>query len=116
MHHELTLKEMQKEWKGSYKAYAIGFTFSFLLTTLSFLLVAFKILAGRELVYAIIGLGLVQAIFQLLFFLHLGQEEKPRWETVVFIFMLLLLLIIVIGSLWIMFDLNDRVMMGMTHD
>jgi len=32
---------------------------------------------------------------------------------VVFLFMLLLLLIIVFGSLWIMYDLDERVMAGM---
>jgi cytochrome o ubiquinol oxidase operon protein cyoD len=55
---------------------------------------------------------------QLRFFLHLGQEAKPRWETMIFYFMVLVLLIIALGSLWIMHDLEERVMsnMEMTHD
>lgn len=72
---------------------------------------------GQPLIYTVIALALVQAIVQLLFFLHVGQEAKPRWETVVFYFMVVILFIIAAGSLWIMNDLNDRVMtMEMPHD
>ena len=117
---ELSLKETKKEWHGSLKAYLIGLALSFLLTAASFLLVTEKWLSGQALIYALIGLALVQATCQLIFFLHLGQEAKPRWETFIFYFMLFTLLIIVLGSLWIMYDLNERVMsnmmQGMSHD
>lgn len=107
---DLSLKEIQKEWHGTLKSYLVGFVVCVLLTAASFFLVITRILSGSALMYAIIGLALVQAIIQLLFFLHVGQEAKPRWETVVFYFMLLILLIIVLGSLWIMADLNERMM------
>lgn len=120
MHTDLSLKEMKKEWHGSIKAYAVGFTASLLFTSASFLLVITRVLTGRPLVWTLIALAMVQAIFQLLFFLHVGQEAKPKWETVVFGFMLLLLSIIALGSLWVMDDLKDRVMsdmaMEMPHD
>ncbi len=120
MHAEPSLKEIKKEWHGSLKAYAIGFMASIVLTSASFLLVIAGWLSGQILVYTLIGLAAVQALFQLLFFLHVGQEAKPRWETLVFYFMVLVLFIVVAGSLWIMHDLNDRVMSnmikGMTHD
>lgn len=112
---ELSLKEIQKEWHGTPRAYLIGFISSFVLTAASFTLVMLGLLTGTALIYAIVGLALVQAIVQLLFFLHVGQEAPPRWETLVFAFMVLVLLIIAIGSLWIMNDLNDRVMSGMTE-
>jgi len=117
---ELSLNKIKKEWHGSWKTYIIGFVSSLILTSASFLLVITKALTGRSLIYAIIGLGLTQAIFQLIYFLHLGQESKPRWQMWIFFFMLLILLIVVGGSLWIMSDLNDRVMsdmnMEMHHD
>ena len=116
MHNELSLKEMQKEWHGTYKAYAIGFVSALLLTSASFLLVLTEALTGRALIYTLVALAMVQAVFQLLFFLHVGQEAKPRWETVVFFFMLTLLSIIALGSLWVMDDLNDRVMSGMMKE
>lgn len=113
MDYDLTLKEIKKEWHGTLKAYFIGFGASLLLTVLSFFLVATRTLSNSYLIYAIIGLALIQAVIQLIFFLHLGQEAKPRWETVVFCFMVVVLLIIVIGSLWIMNDLDHRVMADM---
>src|ERR1700722_18754434 len=105
---DLSLKEIQKEWHGTLKSYVIGFLASLLLTAASFSLVITKILSGQLLIFTIFGLAIVQAIVQLLFFLHVGQEAKPRWESLVFYFMVLVLLIVVIGSLWILFDLNDR--------
>jgi len=47
------------------------------------------------------------------FFLHVGEEAKPRWEIISFYFMVVVLFIVVLGTLWIMFDLNTRVMSGM---
>lgn len=120
MHDELSLSEIKKEWHGTWKTYIIGFVSSLLLTTASFFLVITKVLTGKNLIYAVVGLALAQAVFQLIYFLHLGEEAKPRWQLGIFFFMLLILLIVVGGSLWIMNDLNDRVMsnmnMGMPHD
>lgn len=113
MSEELSLQEIKKEWHGSLRSYVIGFIASLTLTSCAFLLVITKMITGRILVYSLIALALIQAVFQLLFFLHVGQEAKPRWETLVFYFMLLVLLIIAMGSLWIMHDLNDRVMSHM---
>lgn len=113
---ELSLKEMQKEWHGSLKSYVIGFFSSLTLTGISFFLVTMKVLSGQYLIYTLVGLAITQAIVQLLFFLHLGQEPKPRWETLIFCFMVLILLIITLGSLWIMNDLNERMMSGMNME
>lgn len=112
---ELSLKEIKKEWHGTLKSYVIGFLACLLFTGASFLLVLTKALSREILIYTLIGFAIAQAIVQLLFFLHLGQEEKPRWETFVFGFMILTLLIVAIGTMWIMYDLNYRVM-EMTHD
>lgn len=111
-----SLDLIKKEWHGSSKSYIIGFILSLLLTVSSFLTVIYKPFQDQYLIYTILFFGLSQAIIQLIFFLHLGKEEKPRWETWIFLFMVLILVIIVAGSLWIMHDLNERTMMNMTMD
>lgn len=115
---ELNFKETLKEWHGTYRSYAIGFIASLLLTFTSFALVHYQLISGHTLIIILIALALVQAFFQLRYFLHLGEEPKPRWETHIFFLMALLLIIIVIGSLWVMHDLEVRTMPNMEqmHD
>lgn len=111
MHKEPDFNEITKEWHGSMNAYLMGLILSVLLTAAAFLLVWVKISINRQvLIFTLIGLAAAQATAQVLFFLHVGEEAKPRWETVVFLFTILVLLIIVVGSLWIMADLNNRLM------
>lgn len=106
-----SLKEIQKEWHGSLKSYIMGFFMCLALTVASFAVVIESALEGHYLVSALIGLAILQATTQLIFFLHIGKEEaKPRWATLAFAFMVTTLLAIVVGSLWVMHDLNKRMM------
>src|ERR1700733_8322319 len=111
----MSLEETQREWHGSLKSYIIGFILCLLLTAVSFLLVYSKLLTGHTLAYTLIGLGIVQAIIQMLFFLHVGQEGKPQRETLSCCFMVMCVLILIIGSLWVLNDLNERVMPEMAQ-
>lgn len=110
---EMSLEEIKKQWHGSYKHYAIGFFGSLILTALSFFLVIAAALEKKSLIYALVALALIQAFIQVRYFLHVGEEPKPKWETGIFFFMVMVVLIIVVGTVWIMYDLNNRVMVGM---
>ena len=110
MSDERSLQELQKGWPQTLKLYAIGFFGSLFLTGLSFSLAIEQFFSKKVLIIVLVFLALVQAFVQLLFFMHFGKEEKPRWMTLIFSFMALVLLIVVLGSLWIIFDLNNRVM------
>ncbi|MFC2049483.1 cytochrome o ubiquinol/quinol oxidase subunit IV [Chlamydiota bacterium] len=111
MHKEPDFNEIQKEWHGTLQAYLIGLGASLFLTGAAYLLVIARAFITREVILlSLIGLAAFQATAQVLFFLHVGEEAKPRWETLVFLFMLLVLLIVVVGTLWIMSDLNHRLM------
>lgn len=98
---------------GTFKSYLTGFLLSILLTLVAYFIVVEHVFSSRILIYTIIGLGIVQMLIQLLFFLHLGQEPKPYWNCQLFLFMITILLIIVIGSLWIMENLRYNVIPGM---
>jgi len=108
--HKESLQQIQKEWHGSYKAYAIGFALSLLLTLIAFAIVITKATSPQLQSYIVVALAFTQAIVQSFFFLHVGRSSYPYWEDIAFGFMLLVLVIITGGSLWIMFDLNNRVM------
>lgn len=110
MEHTAHTMDAGKEAHGTYRSYIIGFVLSIVLTLAAYFLVTEHVLAGWTLIFAIIGLSIVQVLVQLLFFLHLGQEPKPYWNLISFLFMALVVGIIVAGSLWIMYNLDQRVM------
>lgn len=99
-------------------SYAIGFISSVILTVVAYAIVANETIVRNltaPLIAIIISLlASVQLVVQLLFFMHLSEEQRPRWKLMTFIFCFVVLGVIVFGSLWIMFDLNDRMMMSPT--
>jgi cytochrome o ubiquinol oxidase operon protein cyoD len=92
--------------KLSIRPYVIGFISSLVLTLSAYLLVTQRALSRRMLIASVTTLALAQAITQMVFFLHLGRETKPRWKFITFLFMLMVITILVFGSLWIMYNLN----------
>jgi cytochrome o ubiquinol oxidase operon protein cyoD len=55
---------------------------------------------------AFVILALLQLEVQLMFFLHIGHEGKPRWNLIALLFALLVVFILVGGTLWIMNNLQ----------
>ncbi len=96
-------------------SYIVGFISSIALTLAAYYVVVNRAFGKGALIYKIVALAVVQLIVQVVFFLHIGQEKGTRWKLVTFIFAVLVVLIIVIGSLWIMHNL-DYNMMKMTPD
>lgn len=96
--------------EGTLALYFVGFILSIILTLAAYFLVVQSIFSGVALVIAITVLALVQLLVQLIFFLHLGRESKPRWNLMAFLFMILVVLIIGVGSIWIMYNLDYNMM------
>jgi cytochrome o ubiquinol oxidase subunit IV len=95
--------------------YIIGYTTSFLLTSVSFGTVWLTItqdvpLQTWQIIAIVFTFAVIQLFIQLILFLHLGEEKKPRWNLFSFLFMSLVVIIVVVGSLWIMANLNYRMM------
>lgn len=101
--------------QGDFKSYVIGFLISIILTLAAFYLAIEHVLTGFTFDITIAILSLVQVYFQLTLFLHLGHEPRPQWNLYAFWFMLLVVGILVFGSLWIMFNLDYRMMPIMDH-
>lgn len=91
--------------------YVGGFVSALILTFVAYWLVTSKVIEGGWLIALLMGLAVVQFIVQLVFFLHVGSETRPRWNLTALIFMLIILVVIVAGSLWIMNNLNYNMMM-----
>jgi len=96
---------MESNSNASVRSYVTGFVLSVLLTLAAYFIVT-KHLLTRGTVAAIIALAIIQLFVQLVYFLHLGRESKPRWNLMVFAMAAIVVLILVLGSLWIMNHLN----------
>lgn len=91
-----------------YISYVIGFLLSLLTTLLAYFIVVNHIWPPQVLVYTVLGIAVVQLVVQMVFFLHIGRGS--HWKLLTFIFTLLVIAIVVIGSIWIMDNLNYNMM------
>lgn len=96
-------------WNQSFKPLIWGFILSLLLTIASYLL-AGSFFLRSPLKFVILSLGFFQALIQIFLYLQLGNERKPRWNLMMFLFTVLVCIILIGGSLWIMENLNYHVM------
>lgn len=90
------------------RAYVTGFILSVALTLTAYFFVVEEKFAAKTLLISIAGLAVVQLIVQLVFFLHLGRESKPRFNLLMLIFAAGVVFIVVFGSLWIMINLDNN--------
>jgi cytochrome o ubiquinol oxidase operon protein cyoD len=91
---------------GSLKSYTWGFGLSIVFTLAAYLLAHGRTDGGWSLIYLLAVLAIIQLFVQLVFFLHLGRESRPRWNLTVFGFAFMVVAILVFGSLWIMKNLS----------
>jgi len=94
--------------RGTPRSYTIGFALSIILTLVAYIARVKHVLSGKGLMAVLLGLAVVQFVVQLFFFLHIGRETKPRWKLLMLFLMIIFVLIVVLGSLWIMYNLNYR--------
>jgi len=59
-----------------------------------------------------VALALVQLVVQLYFFLHVGKGQNKHWNMAALGFALFVIAILVGGTLWIMHNLQSRMVTG----
>ncbi len=82
---------------GTLTKYTLGFVLSIVLT-----LMAFGLTGVPQVAPLLVGLAVAQLFVQLILFLHIGSESKPRWNLAALVFALIVVTILVGGTLWIM--------------
>lgn len=106
-------KISSRDYKAGRQLYITGFVLSLLCTFGAYLLATHHIgndhaaISHAWLGFGLITLALTQFIVQLIFFLHMGDEAKPRLNLLALSFMVGVVLIVVLGSLWIMANLSS---------
>lgn len=101
--------EPEHNWNTNRKPLYIGYILSIIITFLIYILVAEHQITSNFWLALGISLACSQAIVQLVTFLHLGIENKPYWNLLLFGFMVLIITVVIGGSLFIMHNLNYNV-------
>lgn len=96
-----------------YYSYIVGFVLSVITTFLAYYFVVNEVWPNEVLVYVVLAIAVVQLVVQVVFFLHIGRGSK--WKLITFLFTVLIIAIVVVGSIWIMHNLNYN-MMDMSPD
>jgi len=103
-------KTNPKPTHGTLTSYITGFVLSLVFTLIPYYLVVNKSFKGNALLATIIGFAGVQLVIQVVFFLHLGREKKPRWNLLFLISTVGLIILVVGASIWIMHHLHYNMM------
>ncbi len=96
--------------KGIARMYVAGFLLSLALSFAAYVLATGHDLSHYAAIAALITLALVQFAVQLALFLHMSGDAASRARLVAFGGAMTIVFILIGGSLWIMFDLNQRMM------
>lgn len=103
----------------AFKSYVIGFFGSLALTSFVWLIVNHHVasnhtsISHHTILFLVIMSALIQMVVQMVFFLHLGREKRPYWNLQALLAAAGVILILVLGSIWIMnnlnYSMNDKV-------
>lgn len=101
---------------GTLRSYLIGFVASIILTAIPFWLVMGGVFESKLLTaFFVMGLGAIQIVVHMVFFLHMNTRSEGGWTLMALIFTLVIVGIALAGSLWVMHHLNAN-MMPVTHE
>lgn len=97
-----------KREHGTIQNYVIGFILSLVFTLIPFGLAVNHIVTGLALLGTILTFGLLQAIIQIFFFLHLGRERNPRWQSGFLLVTVGGIFVVTVGTTWILYHLHEN--------
>ncbi|MFC3338361.1 cytochrome o ubiquinol oxidase subunit IV [Paracandidimonas soli] len=101
----------------TFRGYMTGFILAVILTVIPFWLVMGNVLeSSGQTALIILGLGAVQMIVHIVYFLHMNPRAEGGWNMLALIFTIIVVLIALVGSLWVMYHLNTNMMPDMIHD
>ena len=87
---------------GTFKSYLIGFLLSIVLTIIPLYAVLTDTFSKKATTIIILVMAILQFVVQLVYFMHIRDEENPRYNLISLVFGLVIMLLIVVGSIWIM--------------
>lgn len=90
--------------------YVVGVSLALLLSGAAFALVAWAAWPAATVLAVIAGLAVLQVVVHFRFFLHIDLRKSHRDDLQLILFTALIIGLMVAGSLWIIFNQNQRMM------
>jgi cytochrome o ubiquinol oxidase subunit IV len=90
--------------------YLVGFVLAVVLTAGSFWSVTSGAFKGESAIIALAVLAAVQVIVHVVFFLHVNTSKGQRWHVMSFAYTILMSLILIIGTVWVMHNVQMLMM------
>ena len=102
---------------STFKGYMTGFVLAVILTAIPFWLVMSGGFAkSSTTALVVLGLGAIQIIVHMIYFLHMNAKSEGGWNLLALIFTLVLVVITLTGSIWVMYHLNTNMMPAHQQD
>ena len=109
--HVEVLHDHDASGHGSFKGYMTGFVLSVILTTIPFWLVMAHVIAdSRIAALVVMGIGFLQIVVHMVYFLHMNTKSEGGWTVLALIFTVVLVVITLSGSIWVMYHMNANMM------
>ena len=109
--HVEVLHDHDEAAHGTLQSYTIGFALSALLTAIPFWLVMRHVIVDSQIAALVImGLGFVQIIVHMVYFLHMNTKSEGGWTFLALVFTVVMVVITLAGSVWVMYHMNGNLM------
>ena len=105
------LADMEEATSSGVTVYTIGLVVAVVLTAVSFWVANTSVLWPPGVPLGLAVLAIAQMGVHLVFFLHITTGPDNTNNVLALAFGILIVFLVVVGSLWIMFNLNDNMML-----
>lgn len=102
----------ERAYQKAFRRYLIGFASGLGLVYVAYFTATNGWLDGITLAGVLLAVAAIQFVIQLVVFLHILEEAKPRWTMWSIVYSIAMLLIVVVASLWIMANMNYNMHMS----
>ncbi|MBQ0821711.1 cytochrome o ubiquinol oxidase subunit IV [Microvirga terrae] len=103
--------------QGTFRSYMTGFILSLILTAIPFWLVMGDVLGDtRTTSIIIIVLAAAQIVVHMIYFLHMNTKSEGGWTFLALLFTLILVVITLVGSIWVMYHMDQNMMPMSPHE
>ncbi|MET0429652.1 MAG: cytochrome o ubiquinol oxidase subunit IV [Microvirga sp.] len=102
---------------GTFRGYMTGFVLAVILTAVPFWLVMGNVLNDTLTTSIfIMALAAVQIVVHMIYFLHMNTKSEGGWTFLALAFTLTLVVITLVGSIWVMYHLDQNMMPMTPHE